>query len=259
MIRIMIAIIILFFILLLTRQKSDDYSSEPIPKIVWILWLQGWDKAPWVPQKVAESWKKLNPGWDIRLIDKDSCPVEIYGDTPQAQSDVIRLEILAKYGGIWADSTMLCMQPLDSWVHEAVEPAGIWMYRGRLPECTGPASWFIVAKPGNYMSTKWVDACKKYWSGRTNNDAYSWMDNIWFELHENDEKFRDEWAKVPYLCCEGDEQSHMLAGRVGGNDPKLKENLKTKPPRALKLDKSAIDENATESNGYWAIQCALNS
>jgi hypothetical protein len=256
----LVIFVIIAVLLLVTCKKKSEYSGQdPLPKTIWLLWLQGWDNAPWVPKQVAKSWEKLNPGWEIKLIDRETCPVEIYGDTPQAQSDVIRLELLSKYGGVWADSTMLCMQPLDDWVHEAVEPAGIWMYRGRLPACTGPASWFIVAKPGNMMSTKWVEACREYWKGRANNDAYPWMDNLWFKIYEDDQEFKDEWAKVPYLCCEGDEQSHMLAGRVGEDNQDLKNTLKTKPPRAVKLDHRAIDEKSINSNGYYAIQCALNA
>jgi hypothetical protein len=85
------------------------------------------------------------------------------------------------------------------------------------------------------------------------------MDNLWFKLYEDDQEFKDDWAKVPYLCCEGDEQSHMLAGRVGEDNQDLKNTLKTKPPRAVKLDHRAIDENSINSNGYYAIQCALNA
>jgi mannosyltransferase OCH1-like enzyme len=34
--------------------------------------------------------------------------------TIQAKSDMIRLHVLSTHGGVWADSTMLCLQPLDS-------------------------------------------------------------------------------------------------------------------------------------------------
>jgi hypothetical protein len=252
-----IAVIILLFILVITTHKSS-YTSEPLPKTVWLLWFQGWDQAPWIAQQVAETWKQMNPGWEIKMIDRETCPVEIYGDTPQAQSDVVRLGLMAKYGGIWADATLLCMQPLDTWVHEAIEPAGHWMYHGR-DECTGPASWFMVAKPGNYMSKKWLEACEDYWKGRTANDNYFWMDSLWKTIHESDQKFREEWAKVPHVCCEDEGQAHMLAEKVGENSPKLKEILRTRPPRAVKLDKVAIDENSVDSNGYYAIKCAQTS
>ena len=39
-------------------------------KNIFLLWLQGWDKAPWLQKKVLESWKINNPSWDIILIDQ---------------------------------------------------------------------------------------------------------------------------------------------------------------------------------------------
>jgi hypothetical protein len=238
---------------------------QRLPKIVWILWFQGWDKAPWLSKKCAESWKKLNPGWDVRLIDEKSCPVPIYGDTAEARSDVVRLELLAKYGGIWADSTMLCMQPLDSWVWKDIEPAGVWMYHGlnehaltrdksTYKECEGPASWFIVAKTGNALMNKWVTACRKYWKGREKNDNYFWMDRLWYQLYDTDTEFKDLWSKVPKICCEDPGQAHAIAGRIHQNTPDIKELLKSNPPRALKLsNKYGVDENSKDSNAHFVI------
>ena len=239
---------------------------QRLPKIVWILWFQGWDKAPWLSQKCAESWKKLNPGWDVRLIDENNCPVPIYGDTAQARSDVVRLELLAKYGGIWADSTMLCMQPLDSWVWKDIEHAGIWMYHGMNPNalvkdqseytpCEGPASWFIVAKTGNVMINKWVTACRKYWKGRSQNDNYFWMDRLWYELYENDNEFKRMWSKVPKICCEDPGQSHYLAGKVGNTvTQEIKDTIERVKPRAMKLSNSSgVDENSKDSNAHYVI------
>ena len=41
-------------------------------KNIFLLWLQGWDKAPWLQKKVLESWEVNNPNWNINLIDQDN-------------------------------------------------------------------------------------------------------------------------------------------------------------------------------------------
>ena len=41
--------------------------------------------------------------------------------TPQAKSDIIRLSLLKNYGGVWADSNLLFMQPLSHWVFDALK------------------------------------------------------------------------------------------------------------------------------------------
>lgn len=46
--------------------------NKQIPKILWMLWLQGMDNAPYVVQKCAESWKKQNPNWEIRYLDENT-------------------------------------------------------------------------------------------------------------------------------------------------------------------------------------------
>ena len=130
-------------------------------KNIFLLWLQGWDKAPWLQMQVLDSWKINNNSWNIELIDQENLKEfitdidYIYDSkliTPQAKSDIIRLSLLKNYGGVWADSTLLCMQPLENWIFEAVEPSGIWMYHGHgagLNSLIGPCSWFIASK-------KWI-------------------------------------------------------------------------------------------------------
>ena len=247
-------VVILALIALLFPRRANDQ----LPKIIWILWFQGWDNAPWLSKKCAESWKKLNPGWDVRLIDEKNCPVPIYGDTAQARSDVVRLELLSKFGGVWADSTMLCMQPLDSWVWKDIEPAGVWMYHGN-KECKGPASWFIVSKPGNNMMNKWVTACRDYWKDRKNNDNYFWMDGLWFKLIETDNEFKNIWEKVPYVCCEDPGQSHYFAGREHQNvTQEIKDTIDKVKPRAMKLsNQHGVDENSKDSNAHFAINLSI--
>jgi len=125
-----------------------------LQKNIFLLWLQGWENAKWLNKQVAESWEINNPEWKIHYIDlanlKDYVnDIDyIYDEqkkiSPQAKSDIIRLSLLKNHGGIWADATMLCMQPLDHWVYEAVEPSQFWMYHGSgsgMTKETGPASW----------------------------------------------------------------------------------------------------------------------
>jgi mannosyltransferase OCH1-like enzyme len=112
------------------------------------LWLQGWDKAPWHINKVKESWQKYNSEWNIELVSEDNLSKYINiklpnNITPQAKSDIIRLNLLYEHGGVWADATMLCLMPLDLWLFEVIQPSSFWMYHGR-DNCTGPASWFII-------------------------------------------------------------------------------------------------------------------
>lgn len=115
-------------------------------------------------RKVLESSTIDNPDWTIKLIDQNNLLYYVnYIDyifnknkkiTFQAKSEIIRLSLLENYGGIWADSTLLCMQPLFNWFFDAASKSEIWMYHGQcayLKSDSGPASWFIVSKKNGYL------------------------------------------------------------------------------------------------------------
>ena len=246
-----------------------------LQKNIFLLWLQGWKNAKWLNRQVAESWEINNPEWKIHYIDiinlkEYVSDIDYIYDTnknisPQAKSDIIRLSLLKNHGGVWADATMLCMQPLEHWVHEAVEPAGMWMYHGcggGMSKDIGPASWFIVSKKGDYLITKWKVECDKYWNNNNSTNNYFWMDSLFKNLFYSDDRFKQIWLKVPYIYCNNDGQSHTLVfHKMDGNTPHLKLLFETKPPYALKFWKNWEDlfsdintQKCINSNGYHAIQ-----
>lgn len=245
-------------------------------KNIFLLWLQGWEKAPWLQQKNLNSWRVNNPNWDVHLIDWNNLSNYIkdidyiYDDSKdisfQAISDIVRLSLLKNYGGVWADSTLLCMQPLDHWFMDALHPSGMWMYHGHGAEMNsdlGPASWFILSEKKGYLITKWKKACDRFWAKNNNARNYFWMDSLFKNLVENDKKFKKLWVKTPFLYCEKFGSSHTLADYNCGmiKDTKLiKEIFQNKPPYVLKLSskfKNIFPELNSKkfinSNAYFAI------
>lgn len=246
-----------------------------LEKNIFLLWLQGWKNAEWLNKHIAESWEINNPDWKIHYVDIENLKnyttdIDYIYDSrkhisPQAKSDIIRLSLLKKYGGVWAEATTLCMQPLDHWIHEAIEPTGLWMYHGdgsKTNSDIGPARWFIISKKDNYIISKWKEECDKYWLGKDRNYGYYWMDELFKNLVNNDEKFKNLWLKVPYLYCESDGQSNTLAHYgMHNNTPHIKNLFTERPPYALKLWKDwnhifpdVSTQRCINSNGYWAIQ-----
>ena len=274
---------LLIFILILLyvyyfRIQSEGFQGKDINKTIWLLWLQGWDSAPWLAQQVKTSWEVKNPGWTVNLVTHDNLKNYVTGIdyvyrdsiSPQAKSDIIRLALLNKYGGVWADATLLCMKPLDSWLEDAIQPSGFWMYHGtggKMDINHGPASWFIVSVAGSPIIRKWKQGCDDYWKVRQSTGDYFWMDGIFKNLYETDTQFKDEWDRVPYLSCEDKGQAHMFAeGSWKENTKEIKELLDESPPHVLKLWHNrwteefpdVTSERCRESNGYYAIQIAIS-
>lgn len=70
------------------------------------------------------------------------------------------------------------------------------------------------------------------------------MDNLFKDLIEKEEKFKNEWLRTPFLYCEEIGSSHTLANYNFGmeNDTKLvKKIFKIKPPYVLKLSSNFPD------------------
>ena len=245
-------------------------------KNIFLLWLQGWDKAPWLQREVLESWIINNPDWNVILIDQNNLvnyvkDIDYIYDknkiiTPQAKSDIIRLSLLKNYGGVWADSTLLCMQPLSHWVFDAVCKTGIWMYHGHgsyLKSDLGPASWFIISEKNGYLISKWKKACDSFWKNNYKVKNYFWMDGLFKNLVEKEAKFKNQWLKTPFLYCEEIGSSHTLSNYNFGveKDSKLvKDILNNKPPYVLKLPsnfKTIFPKLDTKkfknSNAFFAI------
>ena len=218
------------------------------PRIVWLYWAQGWDKAPELCQKVRKSWEMLNPTWEIRalsyrdvtaLIDMTHFP---HDNIIQIQSDFIRLSLLATYGGVWADSTLLCMKPLDSWLPE---DAPFFMFRGSLlgkHNPTGSCTWFLACKKDCYTMKKWRDALIDRWNNVKTprwmmSPLFTWnyfsIDYMFDKIQKEDEMCKREWNSVRYIPCY---DTMMLIFKFTGYSYEIENKLKNDPPPVLKLD-----------------------
>lgn len=180
------------------------------PRVIWMLWLQGWDKAPPVARAARNSWQGRNPGWRVQALDRVQLsrflPAEILEaifaapKPPEALSDQIRLELLHRYGGVWADATTLCLRPLDQWLPAAM-PHGFFAF-----DRPGPdrmiASWFLAAEKGSVIVGRWRDAAWRYWQGRTEPDQYFWVHNLFAQVYGMYPGVRALWDGTPKITAQ---------------------------------------------------------
>lgn len=93
------------------------------PKIIWQTHNH---KKEWLPDhlnKIAATWKNLNPGWDYRYVnqverdEKVRQYPEIYEmykyRPPIIQSDIWRIIVTYEEGGCYNDMDSVCVKPLD--------------------------------------------------------------------------------------------------------------------------------------------------
>lgn len=133
-------------------------SLADIPRRIWFHWAQGIDAMPQIAKGCLESWKRHNPEWKIIVIDRknvgnwvdqDQLPIDaLLGTSEQVYANAIRLALLRKHGGVWADATSWCRMPLSAWLTHC--PGDFFAF-------SNPASdrvmdnWFIASLPDSYI------------------------------------------------------------------------------------------------------------
>ena len=146
-------------------------------KKIWICWFQGEDhpRMPELNRNCIKRWRELNPDWKVNILSKktiaDYVPeyFEIIKNSPNrrpgACSDLVRILLLSKYGGVWADASVYPMIPLSDFYDKIVNDTGFFTYRfspRRVSREVGDretVSWFICAdKPSHSLINAWKES-----------------------------------------------------------------------------------------------------
>lgn len=193
------------------KKYVDKWSCSEIErkhnKTIWICWFQGLEQAPELVRKCIDSIQF--PGFEKIILTDDN--IFDYVDLPSHIiekyncgkitrthfSDILRVELLSRYGGTWVDATVFCSnQNLPSYMLED----DLFMFQTLKPGKDGhsvnTSSWFITACAGNPIVVLVRDLLREYW--KTNNRMTDYfLLHYFFEIAI--EKFSDEWDKVvPY-------------------------------------------------------------
>jgi mannosyltransferase OCH1-like enzyme len=98
-----------------------------IPRILHQVWV-GPDPLPQEFQEYRESWRRHHPGWDMRLWTEESLPGDLVRPeayerlrNPSERSDILRLEVLFRFGGVYVDTDVECLRPIDPLLQEGVD------------------------------------------------------------------------------------------------------------------------------------------
>ena len=104
----------------LKPSKMPLSSSPIIPKVIHQIWL-GQKSIPQNYQYYLNTWRQYNPDWVIKIwreedVIKENFPsMDLYwlARSYQERSDIVRYEILKKYGGLYIDIDIECFANFD--------------------------------------------------------------------------------------------------------------------------------------------------
>lgn len=107
------------------EEKKNGKNNNQFEKNIFVFWAQGFDKLPEIPQKSIENIEKMYPDYKIHKITLDNFKEYVDIDknllnlfenkkiSIQTFSDILRYNLLYKYGGVWCDLTLLFFDRID--------------------------------------------------------------------------------------------------------------------------------------------------
>ncbi|KAL7577771.1 hypothetical protein ACA910_010528 [Epithemia clementina (nom. ined.)] len=143
----------LFPVLSFSPSHRPRPSIHGVPKILWLYWDQGMDHLKQIAESANESkykadygciqaWKILHPTWDVRVLDRVQSErispkyAELANIRNSASnqskvcsvklSDLLRLEVLTLYGGVYVDTSVCPMRPLDEYLGRLLASDGFY-------------------------------------------------------------------------------------------------------------------------------------
>lgn len=198
----------------LLRYKSacDDVTNKPIEpkdKIIWTCWLQGEENAPRIVQTCLASIRKNAAGYKVVVLDKDSIGeyVEVpeyiekkyaAGIIPHAHySDIVRLMLLQKYGGVWIDSTILLTGALPHYITDSP----LFCYQPIYQGSVEMANCFLSSDKNHPIISGVLNLLLAYWAKENRLVSYSLFHLMWTICVHSSQEFSDMWKQVPYVPC----------------------------------------------------------
>lgn len=157
------------------RSRVNPDMPHEHPKVIWFCWMQGLDSAPDIVRACYRSLTYLT-GYTLQVIDngnwRDYVELPDYivrkwenGQIPPAHfSDLLRLELLIRYGGTWIDATILYTGGVKADL-DFLE-ADLFMFQYRRPdseEWRGIGNWFISACQNNPVLMTLQEMMYAYW------------------------------------------------------------------------------------------------
>ena len=190
--------------------KFDINYDETLPhengNKIWICWFQGMENAPAIVQKRYQSVKENMPYREIIVLTNENLSEYVqFPDyimnkwkngiiTHTHMTDLLRLELLIKYGGMWLDATVFCsggsIEPYffesDLFFYQCLKP-------GRDGHSSYISSWLMSTKTNNKVLMTVRYLCYEYWKEHDSMIDYFLLHNFMSIVLEH---YLREWKQI---------------------------------------------------------------
>ena len=195
-------------ILINDKSINIDKKKEEKSNKIWICWFQGIENAPEIVKACYNSVVKNYNDKEIIVLTEEN--YKQYVNIPEYIlkkwekgyinfahfSDILRIELLSKYGGLWIDSTIFTTKKSDLVFNDNIE---LFVFKqvdlDRKNSLAVVASnWLIYANRDNNIINLTKKLLYQYWKDYNHAINYN-IFHIFFKFAT--EVYKDEWDKVP--------------------------------------------------------------
>lgn len=188
---------------------SDAPAAVPAkPETIFSLWLQGEQNAPPLIRACSRSVRHNCP--DHRFVMLDERSVFDYIELPGAIidkrkngrighahfADIVRVELLHNYGGIWLDATCFVTGPVPQFIEDQyffVYMAGDIFAFSFIQNC------FIRARKGAFLLDAWRAMIHDYWLSEPDAFTYFMHQLLFKTLVQNNLRAAEHLSRMPHI------------------------------------------------------------
>lgn len=204
-------------------ERPGRNTTAAVDKTIWVMWLQGIEKAPELVKKCYDSIDKNKPdGFQTifltlhNLSEYITLPDYIWEKynggiiSSTHLSDIIRLELLATYGGCWIDATVFCGDKIPAYML-----SDMFMFRLESVLSTPVikmSNWWIAADIENRIIHATRRMLYDYWRQEDQLGNYFLFHIIMSKVIDEDSACQAIFQSIPYF---NSRNAHVLQGKLG--------------------------------------------
>ena len=221
--KLLLILLLIIYVYLKYSQKEEFMNNN---KTIWMYWEQGEKNLKnEYNKKCIKQWRNLHPTWDVRVLNYDKA-LELIPDFKktdhlkvQLRSDYLRMALLEKYGGVWADASVYPLMKLDDWLESELQHNNIFMYKfDPVSKDRITSSWFIaVSNPENGVIKKWKHKFEENMPKKNEKYPYFLFHNLLLELYNSDDEVKrhiDKLRCTHHKSHNGAKDAHMWKRQV---------------------------------------------
>ena len=240
-----------------------NICNEKNSKIIWTLWMQGYENAPELVKSTIDSIRKFAELNNFQFILLEENTIEKYIVFPKLIkekmdlgvidytkiSDILRVSLLAKYGGTWVDATIYMKEEFDSSLllqnYYTIKTGGIEDYSPNISNNRWKG-FFLSGNSSLFSFTR--DFFFEYYSRYDIAVDYLLIDYIFDMAYKYDEKIKNQMLELE----KSNPNLFWLESHLGDKfDQKVWDNI-TETTKVFKTTYKLSGEIKSNKNNFYS-------